>query len=711
MKFNFKKIASVIASTVMLSSTLALAAAANYPAPFTPNVADVAVVYPSSALADPGDLLAATKISTDLTSRLATGGATTVVTAGTIKLTDDEVTLGGSILGGDINSPILDNKLSTLMDDKISWDDGDGSDDYDVHEAIYIGTMEVLTTLDDKKLDGVALSNEQALEYRFVFDEALDTTKVGSDDADTLYLPIMGKEYEIEDMNTTTDSITVTTSDEVSMAIGSTTAVAGKTVTLVDVFDGSVEVSVDGTDKVISEGDTLKVNGIRIEVENVGYHSTTPETSKAILKVGEDISKTYSDGEEFIGQDEDDPLWVWHIVNPGDATGYIGVKYNAKINSANDEIAGDSIKYVGEGYVLPNNYAAVTLDSITDAKYQDLKVYFDDATDLFANATGSTYVAESAKVLVIEGDKEDTLTPSGTSIETDKMYVFFNTTSGKFQTFYRDLNGDFDPTNRARTANAAATAAVTNGALSSTELATVVIGDTNLDIDISVTAKVATLSITNDDAGGVLALTLGGTAINATASTGTLERLGATKEDSEAGDIAFNGTDVSLEDYAYMDTYGIKLSDGTTVNDEGDDDMATLSVPEEQVYAQVTVSTGDVTVTPEQGTVALLAKDSEVISAKNLIVVGGSCINTVAANLLGGALCGADFTTATGIGAGQFLIKTFANPDVTGGIATLVAGYNAGDTTSAATYLTTQTVDTTVGSIIKKTAVTYATVA
>ena len=34
MKFNFKKIGSIIASSVMLASTIGFAAAANYPAPF-----------------------------------------------------------------------------------------------------------------------------------------------------------------------------------------------------------------------------------------------------------------------------------------------------------------------------------------------------------------------------------------------------------------------------------------------------------------------------------------------------------------------------------------------------------------------------------------------------------------------------------------------------------------------------------------------------
>lgn len=71
MKFNFKKIASVLAGAVMATSTVAFAAAANYPAPFVKNGnADVAIVYGSMPGADV-DLVAAIDISTNLQYALA----------------------------------------------------------------------------------------------------------------------------------------------------------------------------------------------------------------------------------------------------------------------------------------------------------------------------------------------------------------------------------------------------------------------------------------------------------------------------------------------------------------------------------------------------------------------------------------------------------------------------------------------------------------
>jgi hypothetical protein len=687
---RFKKISAVLGTLLMTGLTLGTAAAASYPAPFMDDgVADVAIVYGTGTGVSSLDYAQAQAIQTSLAGSVESSSS---VVHGEVYLTDDEVTLGGLITGGDINSPITDSKLETLKDEKFTWDDGAGSDDYNIHEEITIGTMKVLTSIDDKKLEGVALSNEQALEYKFVFDDQFNYSAVGGDEADTLYLEIMGEEYEIESMGT--DSITVTTSDEVSMGIGDTYSLEGKTVSVVDIFDGSVEVSVDGQAEVIDLDDTEKVEGIRINVKSVGYHSNTPETSKVILKIGVDISKSYTSGDEYIGEDDDDPLWVWDIANLDAADGYIGVKYNAKIDSANDEIAGDSIKYVGEGYVLPGDFAAVTLDSLTDAAYQDLKFYFEDSEDLFAAADGSTAFAENKPVLVVEAEDTDILTTGGQ--ETDKLYLYYNTTDNAFQTFYRDFDGDYTPTNYMRLANSSVNT-VSTVTMNQTEFATLQIGDTDLDLDIEVIAGVGYLTLTNDDDSNneVIYLKIGGDEFNSTAGTGTIESLGTTAEDAEAEDITFDGTDVSTEDYSYMDHYGILLSDGATVQDEADADEATLSIPEEQVYAQVTVSLGAVTES-EASTLDVLAKDTEVssVQGKNLIIVGGSCINSAAATVLGGAYCGAAFTSATGVGASQFLIKGFEDAYTTGKLALVVAGYDAADTVNAATYLTTKKPDT-----------------
>jgi len=163
--------------------------------------------------------------------------------------------------------------------------------------------------------------------------------------------------------------------------------------------------------------------------------------------------------------------------------------------------------------------------------------------------------------------------------------------------------------------------------------------------------------------------------------------------------------------YMSMDVFGSIITHDRTDSDQY---LATISYPDEQVDAllyagelsSAVTSSGSGSGTKELGSVHV--KDTEVasVSSKNLIVVGGSCVNTLAKELLGGAACGSDFEQKTGVGAGSFLIQSFSR---TGGkVATLVAGYSAADTEAGAKVLTTQTVDTTVGKKYKGTGNTVA---
>jgi hypothetical protein len=72
--------------------------------------------------------------------------------------------------------------------------------------------------------------------------------------------------------------------------------------------------------------------------------------------------------------------------------------------------------------------------------------------------------------------------------------------------------------------------------------------------------------------------------------------------------------------------------------------------------------------------------DQEIDSAenKNWIAVGGSCVNDVAADLVGGVYCGVRWEEETGVEAGSFLIQTFEREN--GKLVTLVAGYDSTDT-------------------------------
>ncbi len=156
---------------------------------------------------------------------------------------------------------------------------------------------------------------------------------------------------------------------------------------------------------------------------------------------------------------------------------------------------------------------------------------------------------------------------------------------------------------------------------------------------------------------------------------------------------------------------GLERGDSTNIYENYvDDDVATrilhYTKPDEdyveiyypsgksETYAEVFLAEVGATVTPGatggtvgEGGQVLIVKDSEMssVSGKNLVVVGGSCINTAAAKILesNSPLCGSAFTDSTGVGAGQYIIKTVTSPWANDKVAMLVAGYEAADTVNA----------------------------
>jgi S-layer protein (TIGR01564 family) len=178
-----------------------------------------------------------------------------------------------------------------------------------------------------------------------------------------------------------------------------------------------------------------------------------------------------------------------------------------------------------------------------------------------------------------------------------------------------------------------------------------------------------------------------------------VEAANYTSTNTDAASTEIGDTDV-FRDF----TYSALATEILLTNPSSGENSITLTYHGDEVTADVYITSPETVVTTTGGSTTgtlgnVVVRDSEVdsVSSKNLIVVGGSCINSVAARLVGGARCGSSWTTATGVGSGQFLIQSFADAYTEGRIALLVAGYDAADTTNAATYLTTRTVDTAEG--------------
>jgi hypothetical protein len=165
-----------------------------------------------------------------------------------------------------------------------------------------------------------------------------------------------------------------------------------------------------------------------------------------------------------------------------------------------------------------------------------------------------------------------------------------------------------------------------------------------------------------------------------------------TNSTDEVVHLVAGGTtaDPNLDDWEYgMTTYGayLKLNDPSGTNEA---ETLTIDYPLSQRGGQVFVTAGTVEV--KEGTelgggtittttlnpigVGLAVLDTDVESSfgtTKMIVVGGPCVNTIAAKLMGSPVdCTAGFTP------GKAIIKLYADKN-----ALLVAGYNAQDTVGA----------------------------
>jgi len=140
-----------------------------------------------------------------------------------------------------------------------------------------------------------------------------------------------------------------------------------------------------------------------------------------------------------------------------------------------------------------------------------------------------------------------------------------------------------------------------------------------------------------------------------------------------------------------LSTYGVFLEQ-TDEDDTSDAEDLTIEYPLSQRGADVFVTIGStqttrvgastggaVIVNPiTVGSAKLASEVAGQETSQNLLLVGGPCINTATATLMGSStpLCGA----ASGLNEGEAVVKLFENGD---NVAMLVAGWSAADTRRA----------------------------
>jgi hypothetical protein len=670
MKKTVKKMSAILAGATMVGATVMGAMAydlSNYPSPFiVDGHFSGKIVVGEKAMAQ--DIIGATDIAAGLqaesTTAVSVGGSVTVAGG-----TTEEVAMD---TGLNMDFGVLDNNdISGLNEGTLTIDIDGNDDDYDYHETLTLGATAVIETgltaanQDEDFKDGVyLLLARSSLGYNFVFDDALADGNylANATDDEPVIIEFLGKELEI--IGATETGMTVQVGETLYLENGQKVTVAGKEVTLVRVGDTSVIVSVGGSQATINDGSTKTVGGLRVKVKDV-FNDEGVTNDAATLIVGEESTKTYNDGDEFIGQNEDDPDWVWDLAGLNGATPTLGILYDQTIDDPTDNPI-----TVGESLAFPNDFAKIQLVSMNQDDYKKYTVSTSTGESLYS-ADGNTELETSAKVIIFsaEGGDEDGFAIG--AFESDEIALWTDGTD--FQAYYKD----HDDANKFKRAY--------NDTLvtDETNLFTIQYKDSD-DITVDWESTAATTGTLTIDATPDVVIAV-------ETSNDMFEYLGNSDGDTDtAADILYVAKDISGWEEDTLTANGLILHayDASASSDE-----FSFSVPKDYADFAVNVAVvggaGSVTRTSDSGAyivnklevgATVLDKDAmNLIGMTPLIVVGGPSVNTVAADLMGNPTR-EQINTLFQPGVGKIKFYTAQN-------ALLVAGYNAQDTLGAAYVL------------------------
>ena len=815
MKFNFKKIASALTSTVLVGSTVALAAAASYPAPFVENgAADVAVVYGSDM-----DMAAVTDITTSLSSALGPTGTTGTPSGEYVQLdkSANRINLGNA-LNGPFGSTVDDEDLPTLLADGTYT--ADDSDTFDYEQKINLGSA-TMTHFRDSEFENLVGYTERTptvgfkissstyiMNYTLDFlDNVLSDVVSGDlDDIEGSDLPLFGKNYYVTDFKNGTavgnlgkltllDSAQTTLIDEgesVTLDVGGTSYVISA-----QIYSSSeVVFTINGeTTNTLNEGETYNVNGDYLGVRDILYISKDSGTSSVDFSLGS--GKIELEHKTDVKINGDSVTGLKAYLYSGSSSGASTVFDKLALEWTTDDV---SFLASGSELTLPgfetinfrmnelvrSEEEMVTLENDGDTSIElNMPIKDGDASLnlLYANSTGEFSGLGKASDNRLATSHNGTLwffdKRGGSNFHT-KFVVSYNSSSDA-QSYILDMNVALDTgDNRNETTikntvtgetwservvgdtfdiGDVSFSINTLGANSTDQWAVISAGSnvvfntiytpgglrvylpyelTNETIGYGGDNTTASAASANEANFGSINLssTSGATEIHESTTAGHSKASwylfldGEDKDDTLAGGVAFNMTvdDTSTGELQVSQVNnagtggptGLEIGDSSNtyeayiVDDvaprtlhytDGSQDYARAYYPsgDSETYAEVfltdvSASSGETT---NLGSVTVM--DSELESSgfqnRNLLVVGGSCINSVAAALLGSdtPMCGDSWTDATNAGSGQYIVQTFNNPNAPAKVATLVAGWAAGDTQNAATFLKTQPADITVG--------------
>jgi hypothetical protein len=751
MKKLFRKAMTVAGSAALVGATVAMAAAASYPAPFTSNTAIVV-----GANAAPSDNIAAASIASNLDANAVTGGTTTITTDGDsykFEKTSTKFHLGDSIT--DIKTDLNEDEMPVLLNDGTYVDDD--NDEFDYTQKITMASGLTLTMFDDNdyKTDdpsvGIKIgSGTNVLTYTLEFSEQPLIA-----DLPTTDLTIMGKDYYVLDATATKLTLLDSASDAlVSEGETATITAGGKTYTVGIEFvsETSAKLNVNGEiTKAIGAAETYKLkDGAYLGMKEILYSAKDTGISKVEFSIGN--GKLVLESGSEVQMNEDSVSGLTSVIT-NDTTELVSVAItwatDDEVFIADDSVAtmpgfeSVSLSFTGLEYpeeeTIEVSYegeeSLVLKDFPLEDSNEDINLLYTSGGAAFVGLgkDSDEQLATGAVSLIFDGDDDAYFIASWTDGRDSESYMmkatnFKSEDSVNKTTFqYRsdgawvDAKTDRKDTDSfsvgnveilvgaidklAKTVNVTADNADTRfDTLYSKEGMKVFLpvegSSTTPAINFSASPTSYVIQMVEEDKDGDIA---DGNQINVTGSVASTKVTVSAVDGMGGSDSEIGSSDV-YRNFVYSSLATEMLWDKS----DSDQKSVKLIYHGDEVEAGVYITSADaISQGGDAGVMTVNDNEVSTVAGKNLVVVGGSAINSVAAELLGGAYSEAMFTSATGVGAGEFLIQSF---DRSGKTALLVAGYNAADTEKAVTYLLNNDVDTTVGTKMKGTSATEATV-
>lgn len=730
MKFNLKKIATIVGSALMVGATAGMAAAASLPSNFN----NPAVVYGTGAAVS--DSAAAQSLVPAFNLKAVSSGSSVSVSGGdSVKIESGNkyLTLGTNTVK-DVLESLSDDNLKSFLKSGDFKDNESDKQYYTQSMKLIDGTLKY----DEDSNDNLGLGlfyedGDNVLNY------TIDYGSIGLNNIVGIDLPFMGKNYYVL-RNTNSEIVMLDSSSSTRMNEdeSKTLTVGDKSyeVTATDVYESGsssyAKFTVNGepTDKLTERKEYKLDDGAYIVVKeiiardsgNSGKSNSVeftiasgklslPKTLGEISlsdKTVDGVSSTIAGGKITITWEADDDITLIKsgdsAVMPGFET--ISVVYGGMdFPSASEETRIDANNVLSINTEVKDGTISIPLVNAKNISGEGNVSYLGTSdkkqlvigTQVTANKEYSvnltdndyfiaTYLDDSDSVSYVyklngvsKNDNND-YKVTLTSLASGNDEIVFNREGDTRKKGSIEFNlTNYDAVNKIATINFKGDKANVRN--------TTLVTKSGLKIDLSAVANITTanyttgvsVTFTEQDKDGKYSA-------ESKSFTVSLKDNG---EDGSAKKVQVGSTNVTVEESSDDVYEGYVMSDlATKVERNAKDSKSvkfSISYFGKQVKADVKiVAGGEVSTTTQAGGPVLSDSEATSLTGRSIIVVGGSCVNSLAAELIGGAYCGAEFTEKTGIKLGEAMIKSYDYKD---GIAVVVAGYEAADTERAVTKI------------------------